>query len=45
MAEIEFKFSMVKNAIKNCPPWLEKLLKLTSLKRLKMHLNCPPSLK
>ena len=26
----------------NCPPWLEKILKYTSLKCLKTHLNCPP---
>ena len=25
----------------NCPPWLEKILKYTDLKWLKIHSNCP----
>ena len=40
-----FKFylsEMVKNMHLNCPPWLEKGLKFTRLKWLKMHLNCQP---
>ena len=36
----EIYFSqMAKNAFKNYPPWLEKILKYTSLKWLKIHLN------
>ena len=25
----------------NCPPWLEKLLNISTLRLLKLHSNCP----